>query len=311
MFLFVTSSVHAMDINEFFASDAAQSICDDSMEFSSTSRREVLKQVKQFDQSIYFVFNHNSHSELRVFDLKARGEYTVKVDQNIVDIEKSGDQLYVLTKNYLEIRESYLGLLKKRIRTLPQNYPMQRHGHATGLVVKNNKAYISHGEMGAVIYDLDKEVFENIFFPSLEQPHPEHRSSMTDIAFDGSFFYFSFDNITNGQNDRAFEGVMIYDLNQRQVVKTIPVKQTMEAYSDPSLTIDGEDLYVTNWFLNFRHNIKKLMSTRTRYMLPDQRIWKYPEGKIVGKGFIKNSTLYGCYFNHRNNQLKSDSFKLK
>jgi hypothetical protein len=145
--------------------------------------------------------------------------------------------------------------------------------------------------------------------PSVPQPVTGLVSMITDIVGAGETVYLPYDDYTLSRQGKAFEGLMIYNLKTKKMVKTIPVKQSREAYYMSNLTLDGDELVITNLHLNFRHKIKSLMNDR--FMRPLKRIWSYPLGSLMGRGQIQNTSIYACFNNRETGVVKAGKFSLK
>ena len=50
---------------------------------------------------------------------------------------------------------------------------------------------------------------------------------------------------------------------------------------------------ITNLKLNYRHQLKKL--AKDKIMKPQQRIWRYTHGSLVGRGLITDHSILGCF----------------
>ena len=251
----------------------------------------------------FFVSNKNKNYEVKVIALDSGVESIFNLEKQVVDIKIDQGEIFILTHDRLNIYNENLKLIEST-RTLPKQINYKKHGLATGMAIKDHIVYLSHGDYGFSQYDRKILKIKELINPAVPQPLDGHRSSIAGIAVKDNYLYLSYDDITLHQKTKAFEGLVIWDLHTQDVHRIIPVNQRKEAYYKPTLTIDRDELVIANLHLNFRHKLKKLETDR--YMKPLLRLWKYPAGKLIGKGFVLSGEIYGCFHDEYNNVITAN-----
>lgn len=305
LFLSLTNVYAKTTLTQFFNSNEATNLCKDSQ----VNNRQTLKFVKGDDFEAYFLYSKKNMSRVVIYDLSRNAKREISIEGEIQDVLINETEVFYLTKKTLYIAERFTDKLVKKMRTLPSGMSHKKYATARGVYTVNNTIYIAHGEYGVVVFDREYGKYLPFINPLMPQPATSHRSLVTDVEGKDGKLYISYDNITLGSDSRAFEGLMIWDILTSSPQKIIPINQRREAYHLSHLTIDRDELFITNLFLNFRHKLKKL--ERDRVMRPMQRIWSYPAGKLVGRSLIYSQEIFGCFYNPNSNKNSAGSMKLK
>jgi hypothetical protein len=308
--LFMGSAFANADLPSFFSSYQADQICQKSMPINNSSMNTPLRFIYSDKQNeeVYFAFTRNNFTEITIYNTTTGSEREVKFEGRIKDILVENNEVFYLTDTTLYIAEQFTDRFISKIRTLPSNMNYQKYGVARGIYIDNDILYIAHGIYGVMIFDRVYNQHMGVLNPFISQPHPGHRSMVTDVEGVNGKLYFTYDDVTLARNSKAFEGLMIWDLVSQRQHRLIPVNQRKEAYYQSNLTVDGDELIITNLHLNFRHNLNKLETDR--YMRPLQRIWRYPKGKLIGRAFVMNKMLYGCFHDVNQNMVYADAMQL-
>lgn len=297
-------------LTDFFNSDKAHGLCELGRQYNPQTQmyKTYLKMVRSDDSTSAFVYKDRSTSLVKLVDLATYRVQELNLNNVVKDIVFKNDKIYILTTNELILIERHSGYELNRVRTLPTQLSYGKDRVALGLTLTNDSLFIAHGIYGVVELDAKTLKSKRIINPSVPQPNDAHVSMVTDVVYKEGKIYFTLDNVTMGpgRDERAFEGLVIYDVVKNKMVKTIPVNQKQEAYHMSTLTMLSNELVISNLHLNFRHKISKLM--KSRYMKPDQRIWKYPLGTLIGHPYITEGSIYGCFSNYQTDELRAGKF---
>jgi hypothetical protein len=310
LLLFMGNAFAAADLTQFFNSYQADQICQKSMPINRGSMNKALRFVysdKNSDE-VYFAFSKNNFTTVVIYDTSTGREREIKFEGNIKDILVENNEVFYLSETTLFIAEKSNDRLISKIRTLPAGLNYQKYGVARGLYVHEGIIYIAHGLYGVMVFD---RIYNRHLRPLnaiVPQPNPGHRSMVTDIEGINGKLYFTYDDVTLARNSKAFEGLLIWDIMSQIQHRVIPVNQGKEAYYQSNLIIDGDELIISNLHLNFRHKLSKLETDR--YMKPLQRIWRYPKGELIGRAFVKQSKLYGCFHDVNQNKVYAGFMEL-
>ena len=303
LFLFPLTVLGNTNLKQFFKSSYADQICQKTLRVQGNYTYRNLSFVAGNEDFTFFVSNKNNNYQVKVITLNSGVESTINLEKQVVDIKVDQGEIFILTQDQLYIYNENFKLIEST-RTLPKHINYKKHGFATGMAIKDHIVYLSHGDYGFSVYDRKNLKIKELINPAVPQPLDSHRSSIAGIAVKDNYLYLSYDDITLHQKTKAFEGVVIWDLRSQDVHKIIPLNQRKEAYYRPTLTIDRDELVIANLHLNFRHKLIKLETDR--YMKPLLRLWKYPAGKLIGKGFVLNGKIYGCFHDEYNNVITAN-----
>lgn len=303
LILFPLTALGNTHLKQFFKSSYADQVCQKTLRVQGNYTYRNLSFVAGNENHTFFVSNKNNNFEVKVISLRSGVENIINLEKQVVDVKINQGEIFVLTQNHLYIYDEDLKLVESS-RTLPKQINYKKYGYATGMAIKDHIVYISHGDYGFSQYDRKVLKIKELINPAVPQPLSSHRSSLAGIAVMDNYLYLSYDDITLHQKTKAFEGVVIWNLQSQDIHRVIPVNQRREAYYKPSLTVDRDELIIANLHLNFRHKLKSLETDR--YMNPLLRLWKYPAGKIIGKGFVLNGEIYGCFHDEYNNVISAN-----
>lgn len=295
-------------LKDYFSSEKAQNLCKKYVYANGSRIYKNIKFVKATKDFVYYAVRDGNNSVVLKRGITNSTEQDFKLEGRITNIQFFGEEIAILTEREMIVLNIQTNDLVLKIPTLPQTLQYKRYAYARGVYKYNDIYYIAHGIHGISVYDSQKEKFLPTLKPSVPQPMDGLISMITDIVGIDQKIYITYDDYNLSRQGKGFEGLMIYDIERQEMIKTIPVKQSLEAYYQSNLTLDNEELVVTNLHLNFRHKLAKLMTDK--YMKPLKRIWIYPAGEVVGRGHIENKTIYGCFYSHKTKLATSGSFEL-
>ena len=301
------SSVASLD--EYFDSKEMKKMCEHSVHITETRSRTFGKVILATDQYVYMGLGANGEGRVVIKNRLTNNEKIIDFDRSIQNIQTQDDLVMITTTEELIVLSKIDNHILFRTRTLPNHMSYSRFGEAFGVYKYKHILYIAHGRFGILPFDIKLMKHLPSLVINVPQKNERLKSLVTGITGKGNHLYLAYDNLTLSSGSKAFEGVLIFDLDKKKNIKAITVNQSREAYHNPSLTIDGEELVVTNENLNFRHNLKKLM--RARKMKPLKRIWKYTHGDLIGRGHIENTKIYGCFKNRTTKSITSGWMSLK
>lgn len=302
LLLVLLLSVQALyaSTTDFFNSMTAKALC----------AEEKINIIRGDENTIAFSYMSKRESYVKLVNLVDGNIQKLEQKDKIKDILFIQDKIFILTTKELIQYERQTGYEISRTRTLPNNLIYGKYRGARGLYLTDSSIFIAHGIYG--IIELDRYSLEHlrILNPSVPQPNDAHISMVTDIEGKDGKLYATLDNVTigPGPDERAFEGLIIYDHLNDKMIRVIPVNQRKEAYHMSTLTMLEDELIISNLHLNFRHKLSKLATDRT--MRPFQRLWRYPQGSLKGHPYITNTKIYGCFENFNTGVISSGSYKL-
>ena len=277
--------------------------CQRAADFTPTGSINYLETITADEDFIYLGLKEGMNGELFIIDQKTHAVSSFKTEGRVQNIGIQDGEVLVTTDYELYVLNQSDHTLKFRTRTLPIHLRSGKNARPYGVYKFENVYYIAHGKFGIVPFDADQMKHLPAIKPVVPQPAAHLESIVTDIVGVGARAYFAFDNHNLDPETRGFEGIMAYDLAGKKELFTVPVKQSLEAYHMPNLSIDGDELIVTNYNLNFRHKLKDL--DRAKFMTPLKRIWKYPFGNLIGRGFVKDKKLFGCFKSYESKTITS------
>jgi hypothetical protein len=306
--LLLPGSVFA-NIDQFFSSNEADKLCQKGISVSGGITRINFRFVVADDNNAYFTYSKNGNSTIIKRSFDGLSDTTYNIEGHIRNIQFNESEIMILTNNELYVLDKVSNDLMFKTRTLPGNMTYSKYAFAYGVYKFEEIYYIAHGKYGLVPYDSKLRKHLPALKPSVPQPITGLISMITDIVGIGETVYLPYDDYSLSRQGKAFEGLMIFNLRTMKMIKTIPVKQSREAYYMSNLTIDGDELVIANLHLNFRHKLSRLMSDR--WMRPLKRIWKYPHGNLMGRGQVQNKTIYGCFNKRDTGVVTAGQFSLK
>lgn len=297
----------ASNLESIFESEAMNLVCQKTARFTSRGSLEMLKVVNADEKFIYFALRGANNGELLIVNQADMSQKSIKFENKIQNIQIVNEEILLLTTNELFVINKNDHSLILKTPTLPLGMSSARYSRPYGVYKYKNIYYIAHGKFGIIPFDSTQMKHLPAIIPVAPQPIPQMISIVTDIVGINEEVYLGFDNLSLHSSKRAFEGVMIFNLETMQEERSIPLKK--EAYHMPNLTIDNEELVVSNFNLNFRHKLSSLK--RDKYMKPVKRIWKYPLGSLIGRGIIKDKKIYGCFKNRSQKLISSGWMSLE
>lgn len=306
-FLFANLSYASID--SFFNSNEADLLCKQGITISGGITRINFRFVVADGDNAYFSYYKNGTSTIIKKSFDGLSDNTYYIEGKIRNIQFNTEEMMVLTNNELFVLDKLSHDIKFKTKTLPSNMVYKKYAYAYGVYKFEEIYYIAHGIYGLIPFDSKLMKHLPALKPNVPQPVIGLLSMITDIVGTGETVYLPYDDYTLSRQGKAFEGLMIYNLKMKKMIKTIPVKQSREAYYMSNLTIDADELVITNLHLNFRHKLNKLMTDK--YMRPLKRIWKYSLGNLMGRGHIQNKSIYACFNNRETGAVKAGRFSLK
>lgn len=292
----------------FFSSIEANKICQKAISINSNFSRTNLKFIKGDEKEVFFVFKRNNVSEIIIYDLKKNVQKRIFLEEEIVDLYLREQDLILLSpkKVLFMDRQDLFYILQSR--TLPDDLTYRKNAYAVELAVNQDFLFISHGLHGVIQFDLVNFGVVKVINPIVPQPNESHRSALTGVEIKNKVLYMAFDDVTLDKHSKAFEGLVVYDIENDQVIRTIPVNQKKEAYYKPHLEIIDNELQITNLNLVYRHRLEKLV--KDKWMNPFFRLWKFPHGELIGRGYSYENHYNGCFVDFQKNIITSDAYKL-
>ncbi len=295
--------------NDFFTSELAQNLCQKAWYRTGNLVNKPLKLIRGEKDLVAYVFKTTSRrSTIKLVNIKSQIIKEFAIEGNVEDVLFDDNQIIYLTHSQIIIYDKDLDIEISTFDILPPDMRVSKYAYARGLYMSATHYYVAFGRYGVLEMDRKSQKLVRIINPQVPQPRGEHYSLVTDIEGANNKLYFSYDNITSSDKNRAFEGLVIYDLIKGSVSKIIPVNQRVEAYYMSRLYQISDELIISNLHLNFRHKLQKL--ERSRYMKPFQRLWKYPQGELIGSAYIKEKSLSGCFLDPINEVISSGTYQL-
>ena len=309
--LIFSQSIFANSLTSFFKSEQADFLCKKAKLEEGNTAKTLIKEIEASDNFVIVGFSDRNDAVISINNLAGEEIVKLNLKGEIRDIKLENEIVYILIGTELRVYDISQLKFVSNIRTLPENYEYTKYIIPFELTVSENKIFIAHGEIGIIQVAKENLVIEKVLNIIVPQPHSGHRSLFSGVAFNNDQLFIGVDNITYdfGKKKRAFEGVVVFDLEKNKNTKVISVNQRQEAYHEPSMIFSDRKLYINNLNLYFEHGLKNIMNTR-RYLRPDKRIYNFKPGYLVNKGFIKNGHMHGCFEERETFKLVAGSSKI-
>ncbi len=296
-------------LENYFKSKQMNSLCQQASAYNELGgSRDLSKVIAASDKFIYMGLSADGDGRLIIKNRLNNMESMIDFDSSVKNIQLQGDEVIITTSKDLLVLNQEDNSTLFKFRTLPSNMAISKNGGAFGAYKYKGVYYIAHGKLGIIPFDTKTMTHLSLIMPHLDQSDERMISMVTGIAGSQNKLYLAYDDLTLSSRSKAFEGVVIFDLDNKSTLKRVRVNQSRESYYMPSLVLDSEELIVSNLNLNFRHDLKKLM--RARYMKPKKRIWRYPLGELIGRGYIQDLKIFGCFKNRETKTISSGWFAL-
>jgi len=297
------------NLDQFFHSTQANQLCQNAVIVNGNIIKNKLKFIQADEKEAFFVFKERNTMKVVIVDLVTKKERSLYFEDKLVSIHLNENEVIFLSQRKMTLLSRHTDQMILQVDTLPRHLAYGKNANASALNIDENYIYIAHGLNGVIIFDKNNYQFVKQIKPVVTQPEAFHRSSITGLAVKGDDLYMAFDDVTLVRNSKAFEGIVVYDLEEDRKTKEVPVNQLQEGYYKPRLIINQDELIVSNLNLFYRHKLKKL--GKRRYLKPFQRMWKYPAGGLIGQALVKNQSIYGCFLEESTMNKSAGAVKLK
>lgn len=292
-------------LDQFFHSSISHQLCSEAIEVRRDITYNYLEFIHADESEVYFVYHKNGTSAVFIHNLDSGEKDLISFENTkIVDILIDNKRVIYLSQSKFIVVDRLTGSKLFESLTLPDELSYGKSALATAVKQRKDLLYVAHGTYGVNVYRAETLEYLNTIPLQVTQTESFHVSEVTGIEIKDNTLYMAVDDVTLATDSKAYEGLVLYDLVLKKFTKEIPVNQRREAYYKPRLYIEKDEMFVTNLNLIFRHEIKKIRSHR--YMKPTRRVWKYPEGRLIGRSFIKKNKVYGCFYNDSTGQKSAD-----
>lgn len=291
------------ELDRFFHSNEAMKQCQKALVKNGNYTYKRLKSIFHGEDKVYFVQYKNHLSTIAIYDLLSGDKRELQFEGLIEDIVVKTEGAYILGQRELYLLDKDTDAIIFKMRTLPQRMTYNKNSLARGLYIDESHLYIAHGTVGVLVYKKINNQFVKVIAPKLPQPNTSHISKVTDVEGLNGKLYFTYDDVTLAHDSKAFEGLAIWNLGNDSLETLVPVNQRKEAYYKSNLTINDDELIISNLHLNFRHRLNNVATYG--HMSPFDRIWKYDDGELIGRSLIVDKKFYGCFSDMNYDNLKS------
>ena len=253
------------------------------------TRKQIFESQTSCDQAIftdtdYMALSLPNHV-VRIVSLQDKSVVLeVPTGYRVADIKIENNKLYILTGALFmawDIKE------KKPLFGYLTHPDVSNTSHwrekASGFILKDNKAVITHSTLGITVLNLSNGAFEKVI------PMPTV-SSAQDISYvDASTAVLAIDN-----NDaREFRGLYLMNLNTFKITKMIKVDN---AFPSAVRVLDNNRLMLVYFNAVWKFELTKALDVKEAQ--PNRRAWKFPGLFIVdmvGKVAFDQKNLYACF----------------
>lgn len=261
----------------------------------SDLRKKLYESLPSCDQAVFtndqylavsLTTQMKSLGHVRLFSLDNPNDILdLPAKNRIVDLKIENETLYILTQTTFEAWD----LKQKKALFAYASHP-QVNSHsswrqvASGFVVKNNFAFITHGVLGLSVIDLSTGQFVQVLPPPTV-------SSLQDIALvDAKTALIAVDNDDEGQ----FRGLYQYDLTTLTITKKIKIDNAL-----PSAirVLDNNRLMMIYFNAVWKFDLNQVLKSSSEPS-PQRRAWKFPNlflVDMVGKVAFDDKNLYACF----------------
>ena len=260
----------------------------------SEIRKKTFEQLKTCDQAIFsddhylavsFPNEATGMGHVHIESLIDNEIFDLPAKDRIVDIKIQDDKIYLLTLTTIEawnIKE------KNFLFSYPSNPQITKtdswRKKASGFILKDNKAIISHGTLGFSILELSSGQFQKIL------PMPTVSSAQDITLLNSETAIVAVDN----DDEAAFRGLYLMDLKSLEIVKQIKIDN---AFSSSVRILDNNRLMLGFFNAIWKFDLNKTI-VATKEPFPTRRAWKFPDLYLTdmkGKVFYDEKYLYGCF----------------
>lgn len=205
--------------------------------------------------------------------------------ERVSDLKIEKGVLYILTTKTLEAWDLATEKRLFLFLTRPDlDYDLDWRKAASGFVINNGRAIISHSTLGLSVIDLSNGKFIKL----LDMPTI---SSAQDIALlNDHEAVVAVDN----DSEATFRGIYILDLKSLEVTKQIKVDN---AFSSSIRVLPGNRLMLNFFNAIWKFDLDKAVKA-TSEPKPTRRAWKFPGLSVVdmvGKVHFDEKNLYACF----------------
>ena len=219
--------------------------------------------------------------------------FTMNFDKRIYDLQEDEEYIYALTKDRV-LKINKISKKVQEMRTL-ESPPLKRKEFALEIELIHHKIYVAHGSHHLVV--LDKDSGEILTKKNFSLPHHSngHQSALTGLVKFEDRLLLSFDNITYdfANKRRAFEGLVVADIETLKQEKAIQINWKREALADPSLDIYEGKLYSQNLEILFQYDLNRAIQSKV--FKPNKRYHSLNKSTILGRAFVQDGKIKGCF----------------
>ncbi len=254
----------------------------------SETRKKLFESNATCDQAIF----SNDHylvtsigNTIHVQSLNDTSTFDLFAKNQIVDLKIEGDSLFVLTQTTIE---SWNLKSKTPQFVYPSHPQINSEGSirekASGFIIKNGFAIISHGTLGISLVDIQSGKSEGIV------PMPTISAAQDIALLDNETAVIAVDNNDAG----TFRGLYLLNLKSFEITKQIPIDN---AYSSSIRVLSNNRLMLGFYNAIWKFDTNLSISSK-KEPKPNRRTWKFPgvyKVDMVGKVFYDEKFLYGCF----------------
>jgi hypothetical protein len=208
-----------------------------------------------------------------------------RTTDTVVDVKIQNNTLYVLTETTLEAWD----LTKKSNLFNYASHPSISKGDswrakASGFILKNNFAVISHSVLGISIVDLTNGKFKTL----ISMPTASSAQDIDTLNKDTAVI--AVDNDDEG----TFRGIYLMDTNNFSITKQIKIDN---AFSSSIRVLNNNRLMLGFFNAIWKFDLNKVVQSSSE-PTPERRAWKFPGLFMVdlqGKVFYGDKYFYGCF----------------
>ena len=260
----------------------------------SEVRKKKFEQLNSCDQAIYSNDQYLAVSmpsgatgigHVRVESLVDDENFDLPAHGRIVDIKIENGNIYLLTDTTLEAWAIKDRTFLFSYATHPNVTPASSwRKKASGFILKDGKAVISHSVLGFTILDLKSGLVQKLL------PMPTISSAQDIAMLNADTAIVGVDN----DAEASFRGLYLMDLKSFEIVKQIKIDN---AFVSSVRVLDNNRLMLGFFNAIWKFELNKTI-VATKEPFPTRRAWKFPGLFMVdmkGKVFFDNKYLYACF----------------
>lgn len=300
--LFLSQSIFAVTLDDYFNSNELENVCKKTLRQSPNGNmwRSFKPRFDFHNDELFYSIRENGGDYVVYRSLlNDKKDLLYSSKTPIVDIEVSDDFLWIAHKQYIEKYDLKNNILITRIKTMPIDRDLTKHEVIHDLHFMNDVLYVAQGVRGvfALNYLTDQVIWNEYF--NINQSNG-HRSKVINIVGENGRLFAGLDNLTmptRGSN--PFNGfISFYENSPQSFIESPYDRRRAGIMAYAHTTLKDDVVYINNLgHLQYiqTNSFKDQKKLRPRWY-PNwfQDVDIRRTAMWIGNVLIENDTAYGC-----------------